>query len=143
MLPAAQESRKDPDERRIEKEMKNIQDALKESIRSYEVYVEERKINSLDDVKNCVNNFGLSNFWLMYNCNSDFIYLIHIETCPEPFLQYTVKIDKDLNLTVNMEKTPVKKISTYSFPLKVNSYNDILYSITLLLYSITSCIVLL
>lgn len=71
ILPAAQESRKDPDERRIE--MKNIQDALKENIRSYEVYVEERKINSLDDVKNCVNNFGLSNFWLMYNCNSDFI----------------------------------------------------------------------
>lgn len=63
----------------------------------------------------------------MYNCNSDFIYLIHIETCSEPFLQYTVKIDKDLNLTVNMEKTPVKKISTYSFPLKVNSYNDILH----------------
>lgn len=51
--------------------------------------------------------------------------LIHIEPCPEPYIQYCVKIDENLHLTLSVEKIPLSKLSKYSFPCKLDNFNDI------------------
>ena len=120
------ECRKDSDDRRRDKENKNIQDAMNASIKSLDSYITERKIQCIDDVKKCIDNFRLSKYWLLYeNCEDNFLYFVHIEPCPEPFTQYNIKINQELNLNVNVEKTPIEKLSNYSFPLKVDNFNHV------------------
>ena len=79
----------------------------------------------MSDLKKCIDNFGISNFWTVHdNCNK--VSLFHVELDPQPYIQYSVSINENLELTVAHEKNPIMKLMNHSFPTKICNFNDVI-----------------
>ena len=76
-----EKGKKSPETKKLEKEMTQLETAVSENIKSFQSYNQVRKINSLNDLKKCIDNFGISNFWTVHdNCNK--VSLFHVELDP-------------------------------------------------------------
>ncbi len=102
---------------------------LAESIDTLKKYEDSRKVTSIIDIEKCVENFGVSKFWMLYKQNSESLFFFHIESEPEPFIQYSVKISNNMDLTVSAEKNPILNLMNQTFPKKITHFNDIIQTL--------------
>lgn len=119
-------ARKCPDDKKMEREMQELEKSILASQETYKEYHETRKVNSLTDIKKCIDQFGISKFWAFHNNNSNSLFFFHIIFDPEPFIKYAIRIDNNLNLTFSIERNPVSKFQKFSFPIKIKHFNDLI-----------------
>jgi len=96
-----------PDTRKEEKEIIMLNKVLEQSIEHKKLYDNARRIKNLDDILNCINNFGFNQTWTMSN-NEKQIVLFLLGFSPAPFIKYSVIINADLEVKVFMKDLELK-----------------------------------
>ena len=113
-----------PDTRKEEKEIIMLNKVLEQSIEHKKLYDNARRIKNLDDILNCINNFGFNQTWTMSN-NEKQIVLFLLGFSPAPFIKYSVIINADLEVKVFMKNVELKILERFRFPKRISNFNDI------------------
>lgn len=118
-------SRHSPNKKRQIRENSFLNKTVIKSIHSAETYFSERNISNFQDIFGCIEKFGIPPFWSVAR-NDDFVCLVFIEIDPEPFIKYSIKIDKELQAAVFIKNVVLEEIgSKFKFPQKITNFTEI------------------
>ena len=116
--------RDSPDERRKSREHRQVQKAVSESMRTKNEYEKSRTFNSFEQLLEILKKYQTSDFWEMLSKES---YVLFVNLCDYPSvkLNYSVVIDKNLNVTVSFKGQILDKINNIEIPTQVKNVNEI------------------
>ena len=89
-------SRVYPESKKMARGMKILKQSIIVSKEAYEEYHEKRKVNSINDIVKCIEEFGISKLWTFHTDNSSSLFFFYIKFHLIPFIVYSIKIVEDL-----------------------------------------------
>lgn len=121
-----------PEERKKRNDAKNLQEALQQSLETYKEYEEKHYFASLDELKERLGSFNLSNFWdIVYK--DAYICFLNLEINSGLSLLYSVQINSELQLSVSYKGEEIGFLKHLKFPLRIDNVND-LFILLLMIY---------
>lgn len=118
--------RQSPNKKRGERESEQFRQAIAENIEATTAYINERQVLNLSDICVCAEKFSLPSGWtLNYLKENELIYIFFVSFDGYPDIKYYLEINKDLAVTVSIQKTTINKIGSNIFPLKIHNFNQI------------------
>ncbi|XP_035220351.1 uncharacterized protein LOC118193383 [Stegodyphus dumicola] len=119
--------REDPDaKKKTARECHNLQKALRESLKEYEMYNNDLKINCSNDILSCIDRYGISAFWHVYTVpDTSTVCFIHIVFSPGPSIDYSVVVNDNQEMSEFIKEKSIMQLSPYTFPHKVTNFNEI------------------
>ena len=117
-------SRISPEEKKVKKDAKNLQEALRQSLETYADYEQQRCFSTLDELKECLVSFPVSNFWDII-FRDDIICFLNLKIDSSVCLLYSVQVDDKLELSVSYKREPIGFFNSYKFPLRLNNVNNL------------------
>ncbi|XP_035233690.1 uncharacterized protein LOC118205512 [Stegodyphus dumicola] len=113
-------------QKKTARECHNLQKALRESLKEYEMYNNDLKINCSNDILSCIDRYGISAFWHVYTVpDTSTVCFIHIVFSPGPSIDYSVVVNDNQEMSVFIKEKSIMQLSPYTFPHKVTNFNEI------------------
>lgn len=103
---------------------KNLQEAMQQSLKSHKIYEEQRCFSTLDELKERLKSFNVSNFWDVFY-RDVYVCFLNLKIHSGVSLLYSVQVNSKLQLSVSYKGEEVGFFSRFKFPLNVNNINDL------------------
>lgn len=118
-------TRETPDDKRRRIEMKNVEEAIQESLQAKASYDEERQCKSFEDLKSKINNIHFPKGWTVI-VDIEKVMFLSIEINPTPVIKKCILIDSGLNVSAYYKNVALTKVSKFIFPFTLSNTNEVL-----------------
>lgn len=116
--------RESPETKRKKRENETLFEAVEESLKSLDEYVDKNCFRNLEELKAKISSFKYLAFWdLLIKENN--VSFINIQFTPHPVIVSSVVLEKDLRLSVYVHGTKINTKADSQFKETIYNFNDL------------------